>query len=247
MQLPRLKNRASAGFTLIELLVVISIIILLIGILLPALSAARTAAQNAVCMSNLKQTGLAGTMYLQSHDQRFWPYYQQRDNGRRWWFGFEKNGPGSGKHRPLDLSRGILSEYVSASADQFQCPLFPYDHQDYFPKFEKHAASFGYNLWLAEKHQNAPNANPSNVFLFTDAVHFDHNAGFNEGHYVLKNQPAEFPSGYAHFRHNKRAHAVMLDGHVEPRPMAGKAYRNTAGHNAGNLKPATGSNSIYGH
>jgi len=51
------------GFTLIELLVVISIIALLIGILLPALGAARSAAKSAVCLSNLRQIGIAQAAY----------------------------------------------------------------------------------------------------------------------------------------------------------------------------------------
>ena len=60
-----LRHRA---FTLIELLVVISIIALLVGILLPALSAARKTAQTAVCLSNLRQTGVGVHGYATDYE-----------------------------------------------------------------------------------------------------------------------------------------------------------------------------------
>jgi len=56
-------KRTKSAFTLVELLVVIGIIGLLVAILMPALSKAREAANTIKCSSNLRQLGLAMTMY----------------------------------------------------------------------------------------------------------------------------------------------------------------------------------------
>jgi prepilin-type N-terminal cleavage/methylation domain-containing protein/prepilin-type processing-associated H-X9-DG protein len=58
------RGRARGAFTLVELLVVIAIIGTLVGLLLPAVQAAREAARRTECKSNLKQVGIALTMFL---------------------------------------------------------------------------------------------------------------------------------------------------------------------------------------
>jgi prepilin-type N-terminal cleavage/methylation domain-containing protein/prepilin-type processing-associated H-X9-DG protein len=56
--------RKLKAFTLVELLVVISIIALLLSVLLPSLRSAKEQAEMVVCKSNIKNYGLAGSMYL---------------------------------------------------------------------------------------------------------------------------------------------------------------------------------------
>ena len=66
----RRKAGLANGFTLIELLVVIAIIAILAALILPGLSRAREQANRAVCKSNLRQFGVAITLYANDNRDR---------------------------------------------------------------------------------------------------------------------------------------------------------------------------------
>jgi prepilin-type N-terminal cleavage/methylation domain-containing protein/prepilin-type processing-associated H-X9-DG protein len=62
--------KTQPGFTLIELLAVIAIIALLAALLLPALGRAKETARATVCLSNLRQVGIALQLYVQDNNNK---------------------------------------------------------------------------------------------------------------------------------------------------------------------------------
>lgn len=247
------------GFTLIELLVVVAILALLTALMVPSLARARLRAKHTACSANLRTLGQATTMYLDENGGNFFRYFidvTTPQTGRVWWFGFELNGPGSMMNRPLDKMQSPLAPYTAGLDNRMQCPLFPYDDPGYFPKFIAHAASYGYNKLLGPTSANAVSRRDTyanrgaTLMVFADGIQFDSPFGFNEGHYIEYNSLVTSPSagldGYAHFRHDKRANLVYLDGHVDSQLLSGANFRTVAGSNSGNLVAADGSNSIYG-
>ena len=92
--------RDRRAFTLVELLVVIGIIALLIGVLLPALTKARQAAQKTVCLSNMRQLSQAIVMYANANKGWYPPVigslqatinhqvYENKDRGPNQYYGW---------------------------------------------------------------------------------------------------------------------------------------------------------------
>src|SRR5215207_4988281 len=63
-------QRARHGFTIVELLVVVAIIAILASLLLPAIARASGQGREIVCRNDLRQLGIAWTVYAGDHDDR---------------------------------------------------------------------------------------------------------------------------------------------------------------------------------
>ena len=120
---PTLSRRTA--FTLIELLVVIAIIAILAAMLLPALSKAKSKAQQTSCLNNSKQAGTAALLYVGDYQERF-PPPGAKDASGTWhvtqfaWLG--NTGTVAGAYVQLDASRRYLNNYLGKFTPQSLVP-----------------------------------------------------------------------------------------------------------------------------
>ena len=168
------------AFTLIELLVVISIIALLVGILLPALGAARKAAQRVACLSNVRQVAVAVYSYTTSNED-FYPVYKSE------WI----DAPHTNRRRTPALpqpdgSEGfwwpslLIVEGFLGDGKIFDCPTFDQTSPEYLDlkpgDTPGDAANRGWNMieygynyyFLGSEHGVQDRTPPSFSKIFTD-------------------------------------------------------------------------------
>ena len=120
------RNFRARAFTLIELLVVISIIGILLSLLMPALGRAKGKAYDTKCISNLRQLGIALSMYAGDHNNKL-PYAERRPTT-----------PVSQTNiypRIVD----VLSNYLGGVVAVFRCP------RDRYQWYEKEGSSYEWN------------------------------------------------------------------------------------------------------
>jgi prepilin-type N-terminal cleavage/methylation domain-containing protein/prepilin-type processing-associated H-X9-DG protein len=241
---------ASAAFTLIELLVVIAIVGVLASLLLPALARAKNKGQSVVCLNNLKQLGLAWTLYAQDNNERLANNFGISEIKRLLQEGANINWSSSLMNWELDSentnillnTKAALGSYVAANNRVFKCPS-----DSVLSSLQKSAGwtersrTFSMNAMVGDAGEfnreggnvNNPSYhqylkmtefhNTTRIFVFIE----EHPQSINDGYFLNKAYPAswnDLPASY----HNGGANLSFGDGHAEAKKWLNSSTRKPA-------------------
>ena len=202
-----------SGFTLIELLVVVAIIAILAAMLLPVLSQARKRARQAVCMNNLRQLGIAFTLYVEDYDGYFPPLLYGSSTWSDWKMSWmQLIAPYIG----MDLGKGQYGWEQIPLNSIFRCPSIQKKDPSGI------CAAYGYNanaLWITPYSNFGHTRNvrpklpmikkPDKQLVLVDTWYHPSTLSYRK----MANFYVEYQD-YVCYRHMRRANVLYLDGHV---------------------------------
>lgn len=217
------QSESRSGFTLIELLVVIAIIAILASMLLPALTKAKGKAKSIQCAGNLKQFGIAASLYSDDNDDYVVPTYVLREGNYQMthsWPGLLNNYMGHNwPTRSSAVSVRKPSDYPAAV-----CPAdrdrFGYSH-NYYCGIETSGAW----VWYFKRGQAT---RPTNTGLLVDGIWLARPT-FWRPFLGGNSAPAANKDVVVNFHHpGRRANVLWLDGHVNARGQSPGFYTVSA-------------------
>jgi prepilin-type N-terminal cleavage/methylation domain-containing protein len=248
------RRTAAAGalrsaFTLIELLVVMAVLGLLAALLLPAIAASKESSRRIQCISNLRQMGIAASVYV-SDNVNYYPiaYSYEEMDGVTYSYNWDFTTIFG---NTTTVQPGLLWQGQTTLQIQ-QCPSFT-GSADWF---SDPYTGYNYNTSYIGHGEDETIPQPANS---RDIQHAAKTVIFGDGQYATgadKFMRAPWPnpgddgfdgrwSGTQGFRHSQLSNAHFCDGHGES--LRNRYTENADGSN--NVAPGTGflspDNSMY--
>ena len=212
---------AKRRFTLVEMLIVIAIIGILTTLMFPAIMRALAASQATVCVSNLKQSTTALTMYADQYDGlcvlygNSVPWYRQGEMPHYLDLILpEKSGRNPKSYRGVTLCPSGTENLLWIDNAAYGVPLFKFFPDDYDDRSE---------LYLGDNHVLNINAvtRGSTYVLLADSAYtiYDRREEVEPGdqcvNFVRRDEGLASPASHViSLRHNGEANLGYVDGHV---------------------------------